>query len=198
MLSEGSTIPDWLSAISNSVSAIAVIVGLAIAWRQLAAWKEQEKQKARSVTAEQIVLNALSIRDVMAAVRHPHSSIPIDQIKNKYFDFDRRMKLLQENVSYFSNLRLAQFKAQLLTFGMDVDTAIDEIFRARNDFQHAVMLLANYVDSRPESQEEKDFIRDARRAVYARGDDSDSIAIKLNKAISILETRLGPIIRLNE
>ena len=192
------TITEWITAISGAISALAVIVGLIAAFRQLNSWKNQEKSKARSENAKKVMVAALSIGDVLESVRHPFSSIPKAELKNKYYDFERRLKLLQDNYATFNELRLAQFEARLLAFDSKIDLAIVEFFKIRNEFHNAVWLMSDYLEIKPSSPEELQMLKESREILYATGGDKDSIKKRIDTSTSVLESLLGPIIRLND
>jgi hypothetical protein len=143
------TTPDWITACASGISALAVVIGLVFGWKQLTHWRDQERQKAKKVVAEEVMLSALQIKDVMDVARHALSSMPRDQSGNRHYDLDRRVKILQDNANYFASLRLAQFKARVWVFGNDVDEAINQLFNARSDFLNSIDLLADYADSPP-------------------------------------------------
>lgn len=65
------SITDWISALSSAVQAVAVLLGLWIAYLGLDQWKRQSVWTKNSELAEEVMLAANAFRDSIARVRSP-------------------------------------------------------------------------------------------------------------------------------
>jgi hypothetical protein len=192
------TATDWISSIANALSAAGVLFGIAIAWKQLHNWKNQSKIQRKVETAEQILSSAYSVVDLIKAVRSPLESVPKDQINNKTYVLDQKLRRLGEGSSVFESLRLAQIKARTLLQDQKVDAAIEKLFQSRLDFWNGVDVLADYVDARTLTQEEKNLVKEARQRVFATYGPHDTLHQQMMNALTELDRYLGPIVRLND
>ncbi len=192
------TLTEWISAIASSISAIGVLIGLCIASFQLTSWRVQEKSKRKAEVAEKIMLSAFAIEDIMETARHPFYSIPQSEINNRRYGYEMREKILRDNSSIFNELRLVQFKARLLGFEKRIEDAIEQVFSVRSDFLNAIWELSDLTDQVQKSDEERNLEVEKRRMVFSRGTNGDEFGNRLKNTIAVLETLLGPIIRLND
>lgn len=191
------SLPEWISALSSAVSAIAVVVGLVAAFRQLDNWRTQTISQKKAETAEKIVTLARSIQDVLKAARTNMISNPKEKVDDRHYAFDLRWSLVRDNKNLFEELRSAQFKAKLFAFGTDIDLLVDKIFDARRRFWLALQILADYADAKGITEDEEAIVVEARRDAYAGSKERDSLASDLSNAVDQLEVLLGPIVRHN-
>lgn len=189
--------PEWISALSSAVSALAVVVGLFVAFHQLNSWRTQTISQKKAETAEKIVTLARSIQDVLEAARSTMITIPKEKADDRQYPLEMQWSLVKENQNLFDELRAAQFKAQLFAFGTDVDVLVNKIFDVRKRFWLALTQLAFYADADNITEEERSIILKAKREAYAGSKEEDSLASDLTNAVDQLEVLLGPIARHN-
>ncbi len=65
------SVTDWISALSNAAQALAVLVGLVLAYRGFDQWKRQHNWTRNSELAEETLLAANAYRDAVARIRNP-------------------------------------------------------------------------------------------------------------------------------
>ena len=192
-------ITDWMSAIGSDASAVFVFAGIIFAWKQLGVWREQAKAVRKAEIAEGLLASASSVVDLMKAVRTPLASVPVDQIKNKNYIVEQKIKRLNEGTIIFQTLRHFQVKSKIVIQESKVDNAVEKLFQSRLDFLNAVDLLVDYKDVSPKDMQpdEKASLVEARRNVFATYGTKDALDQTMSSALLELETYLGPSIRMN-
>ena len=194
-----SSITDWMSAVGSDLSAIGVVVGVFLAWKQLGTWRAHAKALRKAEIAEGLLASASSVVDLMKAVRTPLASVPIDQSKNKNYVVEQKIKRLSEGGTIFQTMRQFQVKAKIVIQDTKVDGAVEKLFQTRLDFWNAVEILIDYdnVASKELKPEEKELLVEARRSVFATYGTKDALNQTMSDALLELETYLGPTIRMN-
>jgi hypothetical protein len=199
-LSADPSIADWLAAISSAVSTIAVVGGLFYAHNQIGVWRTEARSRRRAEIAEDVLAASQGATDILNGLRSPLSSIPKEELSNKAYTYEERGRRLAERASEFEALRGAQVRAKAILQDSAVDAAITEIFSCRAEFWIALDLLAEYAgqDFKDLTPEEKEMVKEARANAFGRGRKEDPLGTRLDSAIAVLESHLGPIVRLDK
>ena len=194
-LSETS-IADWIASGSALVSALAVVCALIYAHRQISVWRVEAKSRRRAEIAEDVLTNAYEISDLFRAIRWPVSNIPEQEIKNKAYQYERRLRQIDDGKEIFQSLRYAQTRAKFVLQNDRVDEAISGIFKLRVELVYALDNMIDSITSWSELDiEEKEKIREYKKTIFGRTDKTDQFESQLNKQISALDKILGPMIR---
>jgi hypothetical protein len=198
-MSEVPNIIEWLSSVSSIVSSVAVLVGLLIAWKQLGVWKRQVMHQKRAEAAETLLATAFEVVDVMKSVRSRLATIPRDEANSKTYILKQRVNQLNAANEIFQSLRMAQIRSKMLFQNNAIDQAVDELFKSRIDFLNNIDLLFEFADDKSADlkPDDRELLIEARRVVYGSCDLNDQLHQKLVKALSELESALGPHIRLD-
>ena len=189
---------DWISAISAGISAVAVLVGLIYAYRQLSTWKSEAIHRRRAEVAEDVLAAAHSAVDILNSLRSPMSMVPAEEVDNKTFVIEQKGKRLAEANSVFETLRHSQIRAKAVINNDDVDSAVDDLFSARRDFSLGLQILAEYAhDGRRElPDDEKAIFVGARRNVFGLTNDEDLLNVSMETALGTLNDHLQPIVQM--
>jgi hypothetical protein len=191
------SVTDWISSISSFVSAVAVVCGLIFARQQLNSWRTEAKETRKRELAEEVWATAHKVIDEFRSLRNSFSSIPVSEIANRGYDYERRYKQLRTKDALFESLRDLQIRAKSILQDQDVDAAIDGIANARIEFANSLNEIVELQSEKIEMNSDlRQMMIDARKIVYGRFDNSDEFGKKLNSRLTVLETKLGPTMRL--
>lgn len=190
-------ITDWMSGIGNLASGVGVLIGVVLTARQFSIWREQALTHKKSTLAEDVLSAAYDVSDVLEYVRSAFESVPREEISNKMYTLQAKMKRLHEHHTAFDALRRHQIRAKFVIGDESVDQAIQELFKARQSVWAALSTLAEYVDDPPQDNEGREFVVKLRSEIYAKYSANDEISKNVENAIRALRERLGPLVQLS-
>ena len=192
-------VTEWISALSSFVSALAVVGGVFFASRQLDSWRNQSQQTRSRELAEEIWANAHKILDAFYMLRNPLSQVPISEVKNRTYIYERRLSLLREKDVLFDGMRELQIRAKSILREPKVDNAIDAMFAARAELVYNLEeIIELQADVKDLDADSRTILVEARKIAFGRFDTKDEFGTRLNEKLSILEALLGPVTRLSK
>ena len=118
---------------------------------------------------------------------------------NRTYIYERRLHLLREKDVLFDGMRELQIRAKSILRESKVDSAIDAMFAARAELaynlEEIIELLADVKNLDADS---RTILVEARKIAVGRFDAKDEFGTRLNEKLLILESLLGPVIRLSK
>jgi hypothetical protein len=189
-------ITDWMSAIGNLASGLGVLAGVLLTARQFEIWRKQALVQKKAALAEDILSSAYEVNDVLECVRSSFESLPQEELSNKYYTLNAKMKRLQENRACFDNLRRHQVRAKFLIGDDAVDNSIQELFKARQSVWAALATLGAFVDDPPRDEDNRKLAVELRSQIYAKYTERDKLSKEINEALDCLKEKLGPYVRM--
>ena len=189
-------VTDWIAAVSAFVSAVAVVLALLYARKEISAWRNEARGRRRAQVAEDVLAAAHNADDVIRSLRSPMDSVPVEKIKDRTYTYKRRYERMVERGEIFEALRYAQIRAKAVLRDDRVDAAIEKIFRVRMDFMFA---LEDAVDSVTGEQDldpnDREFLQEQRKMIFGRFNENDELHVTLTDALNELDKILGPVAR---
>ncbi|MBL4541727.1 MAG: hypothetical protein JKP97_07955 [Rhodobacteraceae bacterium] len=189
------SVSEILNSAANAVTAIAVAVGVAIAYRQLSLWRVETKEKQRASVAEDLLFAAMEAHAALRFVRSPFgSAAPENDPDPKSYPRREKIERLRDHHGAFEDLQRAQIRGRAFLG----NSAVDEAVSALLDVRHRVWLAADrWCDLYGESRDlNRELYNDIERTVYGSYTDEDPLGKKQIAAIETLEKELYPMLRL--
>lgn len=186
---------EWVSAIANVGTAVAVIVGVVIARQQLNSWRSEARERRRADAAEKLIAAAYEVDDILKRTRSRFDSIPQDKVDDKIFPIQRRYDRLFEASNSFEKLRRAQIAVRTLIGSEEVDQSVQVLFSVRGSVFAALEELADFIREGPDSVD-REFKIEMRRTAYGSYDDNDKIGQRQVSALETIEKSLMRYARL--
>lgn len=192
-----SQIFEGIVGVSQLATTIFIGLGVAVAYRQLNAWKDERRFRLRSDSALELMVAAHEVSDRLKSLRSPFDSIPEEKLKDKYYKFNKRLELFHGAAEVFERLRLAQLKASAILGNTEVDQAVDVLFEVRHNTIVAIEMLA----TRSEVFGDED---PATRSLYERlrmdmwgtsSEKYDPLGMKQLDAMKTIKVELLPVVR---
>ena len=189
------TIPDWINAVAASVGALAVVIGLLAANAKVNEAIRNARQLRRSQVAEELIALAFNVEDALRDIRNQYDQIPSEKAADKVYLYQRRYERIAHYYQLFQRLRDAHIRVRAV-LGNEVDSPVDELFRARNHVDIAIGQLADYARENSESSADAGHIKELRATLYGSFGDRDELGKKIVAAVKEIEAKLGPVARL--
>lgn len=190
------SIPDWISSIAAAVGAFAVLFGLLRADKKVDEVLTNARLLKRSEVAENLIALALNVEDAMRDIRNPFDRISADKAGDAKYSYQRRYDRIAKYNEVFENLRSAKIRARAIIGDDDVNSAVEKLFKARSDVAIALETLADYVDDKTFSQDEREHRVELRKTVYGSFSERDELGSEVSKAVDLIEKKLSPFARL--
>ncbi len=191
------SITDWIGAISSALGVIVVVVGLLVAFKQLAAWRVEKRAVRRSEIAEELLIAAYNASDLLKSVRSRFDSIPIEKDKDKIFPLQRRYDRFSTNAEIFKSLRQAQFRSIAIIGNEEVDSAVNTLFKIRGEIMSTIEIYADFVRDDALSDLEADELVGYRKTMFGSYGETDELGQRQLKAVEEIDKGLRGIARLN-
>lgn len=182
-------IVEVIAAIAQVGLACAAGAGVFVAYSQLNAWKSEHVVKTRAETSLKLLSRAKSIRGSLAAVRSAMESVPADEV------YQVKWHRLHSYNSDFDSLRELQVLHEALIGDDEVKEAVGVLFDARQEIYAALDTLNGWNLGESPSASDAALHMKLTRIVSSVGT-SDCFGHKITAAISMLEDKLLPLIRL--
>ncbi len=112
--------------------AIAVSLGVWVAYRQLGAWKQETISRKHADFGEELVAAVSDIKNEIKSIRSPIGYGPPEgEEDDGTYDYVRRLKQLAELDEEYANLHRLGIRQRAIIGSEDVKLAIEAIFEAR-------------------------------------------------------------------
>jgi hypothetical protein len=190
-----STFFDRLSEAGQFISALAISIGVFIAWRQLSTWRDQSLSERRAEIAIEIVGLAHEIKNSFDEVRTPSEliSVDADDPEGKLKRVQARLDRLFATNAEFDRLAKLRIRQRLIIGSQEVDELVKEFHEIRT---MVLVLLSRLIRHHKSarynlSERELERIYEAEDAMYGAGNSEDSIEKRLIRCIEGLEKALG-------
>ncbi len=192
----GPFVTDWIVAVFAFVSAVAVVLALVYAYKEISAWRDEARGRRRAQVAEDVLAAAHNATDAIRSLRSPMDSVPVEKIKDRTYTFTRRHERMLERDEIFVALRHAQIRAKAVLRYDGVDAAIEKIFRVRMDFVFALQDMVDFMTGEEDSDaDDREFLQEARKKIFGRFNENDELHVTLTDALDKLDEILGPVVR---
>ena len=186
---------DGLAAAGQVLSAVAISVGVAVAWRQLHVWRDQSLSQRRAELAGEVVALAHQIKGSFDQIRTPSElvSVSADDPEGNRKRVQARLDRLLLTNEEFDKLAKLRIRQRLLLGSQEVDDLIKEFFEVRTT---VLVLLSRLMRHHMRAQyhlseRELERIYEAEDAMYGAGNTEDSIEKRLVLSVEGLEKALG-------
>ncbi|MCI5086360.1 MAG: hypothetical protein MRY67_10600 [Rhodovulum sp.] len=182
---------ETLVAVSQIVMAGAVAFGVWVAYKQLGVWRSEHISKRRAEIAEQLLTAALDVQRVISNVRSPLEFIPQDTKNSRVSIINMKAERLQSYAGDFERLSSAKVLYEAYSGDVDVDEAVNEIFRVRAEVAAALQTLIQLPEGTP-----SDHVLNLDRKIYEMGGEYDELKPRVVSSIQVLREKLLPDIRM--
>lgn len=190
-------VTDWITAVASFLSAIGLIVGIVVAFKQLNIWKSEAKTNRKREVAEELLLSANKAMDVLRQARHLMDRVPPEKADDRKFTYERRMKILAEANPIFESLRYAQIRAASVLQDTELENAAKSIVQSRVElFVELELIVENLDNPAPDDEEFRKMLTEARRTVFGTWSERDTFGSKLLADLKLIELRTGPFVRM--
>ncbi|MFS4437069.1 hypothetical protein ACMA5I_02520 [Paracoccaceae bacterium GXU_MW_L88] len=189
-----------ISAIASLISAGALVTGVAVAWKGLDSWKREKLAVKRADLGEELIALASDISFKLSAIRSPFGHPAPDGDENEdTYDLRRRIQELMGLDEEYLKLRRLQVRQKYLFGSEEVDNAISQIFDGRSRLLNSLIKRVRQIARQtPSSERQLDELDLLENTIFEDGGDSDEFKAHIDNAISIIEDRMIPLIRLGE
>jgi len=190
------TIPDWINAVAAAIGAIAILIGLFGANRKFNESSRAAKALRRSEVAEELIALAYNADDALREIRNPLDRIPAEKAGDRVYGYQKRYERIVKHNELFKDLREAQIRYRAVIGDLDVDEAVEELFKARNSVAIAIETLADYARDGDTHSEDLDHVFNLKRMLFGSYSERDELGTSINNAVKKIEKRASPIARL--
>lgn len=184
--------PEELSALADTLTAIATTAGILIAAIGLTTWRKQLRGTTEYELAKRLLLQVYRLRDALQYTRSPFlnvgeaGEVP-EGMSWEIAAYNHRWDTVREATSKLSAVAL---ECEVV-WGSDIDNLTQEL-------RSHIFTLSNAVDAFVRAKEDPsfrdDFTREMRDILYSRGS-SDPYEIKLKEKILAFEEYVKPHLR---
>ena len=145
---------EGIAAVSQLGMAIAVAIGVHVAWRQLHSWRDELLMQKQADAAEVLLARALTVSDELKALRSPFDSIPKEEMGNKTYIYKKRYERFMDKADIFAELRSAQVRVEALMDSGEVSSAVDTLFEVRHRCLVALDMLFDRAERGEQGEED--------------------------------------------
>ena len=203
-LNEANTIIFFFTAIATWILAIVALRGLRTAKGKLSEddyrWHknlETQKMIARSKPAAELTALALKIQDAMHDIRSRWFRVPADKANNELYFYEQRYERIAEYNDLFEKLRDIQIQVKTIIGDVEVEQAVENLFSARHRIRVAIESLIMYAKLNDDG-EYRVAIKELKEILLEDINETDATSQEINNAIKTIQTRLTPIVQMNE
>ncbi|MDP5219730.1 hypothetical protein Q5Y75_21120 [Ruegeria sp. 2205SS24-7] len=187
---------EGIAALSQVVIAGSVSAGVWVAYRQLGSWRTESQLTKRAVVAEELISAVHEADEALRFVRSPWSSVPADNLSNKMpSQWRERLVRLDKRRDDFLRLRRAQTRCRAFIGDSDVDASVEELFKIRQSVWAALETLDSGTEDGGD-EELREFYLGLSWKVWGGYNERDKLGLCQEAALSTIEDRLYPILRL--
>lgn len=190
------SLTDWIGAIANGVTALAVGIGVYIGYQQLEAWRAEAKLKRKAEVAEWVISLANRISDAFNDVRSPMESVPADSENHRETVINKKWNRLKEHDKLFEDMRSAQIQARAIVDITVVNESIAELIGIRREIYAAHSTLSGVPEEHYNSGRHRDLYNDLEMIMYKTFGDRDRISPRQDADVSSIKNAHFPVVRL--
>ena len=158
---------------------------------------EAKRLEKRAEVAENLITVARKIQDAMHVIRSGWFSVPADKANDELYFYEQRYERLAEYNDLFEKLRDIQIKVKTIIDDVEVEQAVENLFSARHRIRVAIESLIMYAKLNDDG-EYRVAIKELKEILLEDINETDATSQKINNAIKTIQTRLTPIVQMNE
>jgi hypothetical protein len=191
-----SNIFEGISSLAQLVMALAVSVGVWVAYRQLEGWRKERQTIRKSEVAEEMIFIVSNIEDAFKNIRNPFDSIPVDKVDDKKFVYERRYQRITDANELFQRLREFQIRCDAVIGSEVTKPHVTALFNARTEVALAIEELSDLSEGSNDVGAAEELHRN-RRILYGSWSDKDELGVKIMEAIGAIKSELSAYAQLS-
>ncbi|MHA2429285.1 MAG: hypothetical protein ACXADB_14780 [Candidatus Hermodarchaeia archaeon] len=188
-----------ISMLSDSITALAALAAVVIAYFGLQTWREQLKGKTEYELARRFLRAVYRVRDALALVRN--NELPETENENtSQPDLDPNLAVIQMRwlrvVEASSDLNLETIEAEVL-WGKEFVYCLKPLRKCVAELSGAIRIYTNMMQRKTSKIREESW-KPYERVVYQQGQDpsEDPFGEKILKAVETVETQVRPFLKM--
>ena len=186
-----STLFEWLQS-------LAIVIGVAIAWRQLGSWRNERLSLKLSELGEELIMATNVLEQKISSVRHPFGYVaPEDDDDKDTYDYRRRLLEIEKLAEDFAKLQQFKIRQNAFIGDTDTDAAIDVFFDARVKLVIALRGMIYKIQSekrQTKAQRKNDDQYD--QVIWENYSDEDTLKNSLEEATEKIQAKMIPYLRM--
>ena len=195
--------PEWIAAIANIVTAVAVACGVYVARRQLDIWRQEARQKRQAEVAEDALVAVAEVDEALRQFRMDVNSVDIDDRLQPDGMYLRQRKLIDGHKNTFLSLRKAQISAEstlTLEVAKKISSDMQELLNIRFEISEANQGMLELPEEHVLNDRERESLYRMRgvlgEILFQNSEASpDGIDTRRESAVQRIRELLGPIAR---
>ncbi len=157
---------------------------------------EAKKTEERAEAAKALIVLTKKIQKAMNEIRNPFSEkINITDVVALRFRYHDTGKLIDKHKELFENLYDDPMCAKTIIGDVDVDKAIEKLLMIYDNLKDDIEKLIFHAQHGKNNSDQE---LELERKVYKNENETDPVSKNIKEAIETIQTRLTPIVQMNE
>jgi hypothetical protein len=187
-----SDIFEGIAAVSQLGMAIAVGLGVAVAFFQLRAGRQERTFQRRGELAEDLAVAISLVEDAFKNMRNPFDTVPAERTQDRVFIYQKRYERISDSNDAFSRLREIQVRWDAVCPHVTIKSNVTALHNFRKDIAIAVETL---VEDAKDNHDRvpKDELNDAHDKLFGFWGDRDEFGQKIESDMQIIRNAINVV-----